>query len=133
MSACVIWPGYRRRDGYGILHVKGCKILAHRAMFEAFTGKRLRDVDVLLHSCDNPSCVNPDHLRAGTQADNVADCKEKGRQSRGEKRWSAKITEAVAAMVRLEKSELTQREIGVKYGLSQSQIHRILTNKNWKV
>lgn len=55
---------------------------AHQISAYIFLGADLNGDHVVLHSCDNPSCFNPDHLKVGTQADNMADCADKGRHPR---------------------------------------------------
>jgi hypothetical protein len=75
---CWLWTGTRHRQGYGLLTVGGRPLKAHRASFMLANGHMLTDMRVL-HTCDNPPCVNPAHLRLGTQADNVADMVAKGR------------------------------------------------------
>lgn len=73
-GGCLEWAGYRDRGGYGRLNGK----LAHRLAFiEAFGGSI--DGLVVMHLCDNPPCCNPEHLRLGTMAENMADAQRKGR------------------------------------------------------
>lgn len=75
---CWEWQGYRIDKGYGRLRHEGGKKLAHRVSYEAFVGA-IPDGMCVLHKCDNPPCVNPDHLFLGTNLDNVKDCINKGR------------------------------------------------------
>lgn len=81
-DACWNWTGETQNKGYGVFRTyangRAKKHLAHRWALRA-SGVDLRDDQVVLHSCDNPPCVNPAHLRAGTQRDNVLDAKAKGR------------------------------------------------------
>jgi hypothetical protein len=79
-SDCIEYQGCRDSDGYGDRTVDGKGWAAHRyAWFERFgpipTGMHV------LHRCDNPPCINPDHLFLGTNADNIKDRDRKGRQS----------------------------------------------------
>lgn len=89
-SGCMVWHGYRNPDGYGFIRVPGDKkAFVHRIMFERVFGSVPTGM-VLRHSCDRRDCVNPAHLRIGTQADNVADMVSKGRQRSGH--WGKEVT-----------------------------------------
>ena len=80
-SGCWIWMGYLNKWGYGRLRRNGNKILAHRAAYEEY--KQLIPNGLLAcHTCDTPSCVNPDHIFIGTHADNMRDAANKGRKRR---------------------------------------------------
>lgn len=85
MSACVEYRGARNADGYGVLPVPvdGSR-LAHRAALAEKLGRPVQGV--ARHSCDNPPCINQDHLLEGTQADNIADAVARGRNHGG--RWN---------------------------------------------
>ena len=86
-TGCWIWTGKRRANQsgywYGRVTVRdGARVmslLAHRVALETFTGVKLRKGEVVLHACDNPLCVNPEHLSAGTQQQNVRDAVKKKR------------------------------------------------------
>lgn len=79
---CWVWTGEVNNHGYGRFALwhdgKRSRIFAHRLSL-ALHGASLRKGDVVMHHCDNPPCVNPDHLAIGTQRDNIHDCMAKGR------------------------------------------------------
>lgn len=129
-KGCVLWLGMLDKHGrarYG--HDNDC---ASRVMWRLLNGIIPEGLHVL-HTCDNPRCVNPDHLFLGTQKDNMVDCKSKGRNSRGVKVWTCKLTEAqvieIRSAVASGKSRISQ---AWKYGVSYNQICVIVNRKQWK-
>ena len=77
-SGCWIWIGTVHNNGYGRFSETNGKILAHRKSYELFVGT-IPDGMQINHKCHMPLCVNPNHLYAGTQKDNVLDCIKAGR------------------------------------------------------
>lgn len=77
-SSCHPWLGSGDKSGYGRGHYGGKKMLSHRAVWIIFNGPIPNGLKVC-HTCDNPPCGNISHLFLGTQADNMRDCRDKGR------------------------------------------------------
>lgn len=132
-NGCIEWTAYRRADGYGVLGVAGKKTaLAHRFAWElkngpmpiASPGMTTHGVCVL-HRCDNPPCVNPDHLFLGTQADNIHDMVAKSRH--GTIRLSDKQVAAIRGLRGIVSGVAIAREYGITPGYVssiQSGAHR---------
>lgn len=83
-SGCMVWSGLLDRNGYGTLRFRGRNWFAHRLSWTYANGD-IPDGMLVLHRCDNPPCIRPDHLFIGTQADNIADAQAKGRLATGER------------------------------------------------
>lgn len=104
-DGCWIWRAHRNVQGYGRIVWYGKRVLAHRVSFELANGPIPVGMFVL-HHCDNPPCVNPTHLYAGTKADNARDAIARGRwphrpSLRGAESPSAKLTAEQADAIRL--------------------------------
>lgn len=135
---CWTWEGARSSKGYGVIKAFGRQELAHRVAYVLEFG-RIPDGLVVCHHCDNRSCVRPDHLFLGTIADNNRDMWAKGRgvhwvAPRGAQHPTAKLTEQETAQLRQEYAtgRYTQRELGKKYGISQSQVGAIVRHECWR-
>jgi hypothetical protein len=131
-TGCWIWQRARSVHGYGAVGV-GLKVWrAHRVAYEAWVGPIPQGMAVL-HACDNPPCINPDHLVVGTKAQNSADMVRKGRSASGERHSQATLTTAQVHEIRRlwGQGRLSQVEIGRRFGVRGSTISRILSGKRW--
>jgi hypothetical protein len=124
---CWLWTASTDKHGYGRFSAK----LAHRVSYELEHGVEPGDLCVC-HSCDNPSCVNPDHLWLGTHAENMADCHSKGRVQRGERHAFAKLTAEDAELIRGCEGLLPQRELAQVFGVHQTNIGRAMRAESWR-
>lgn len=134
-GACWPWQGCVNRWGYGDCQLDGVRMNASRAAWIETHGQPAPG-RVVCHRCDNPICCNPRHLFLGTQADNLADCRQKGRSrcrsGASHHRATAKITEAEVSTIRaLVASGLSQSEVGRRVGIHSSTICRIVNRKSW--
>lgn len=125
------WPVNKNigKDGYGILRVNGRKERAHRLMFALYFPNV--EAPVVRHTCNNPACINPAHLRAGTPLDNAMDrvFSSRGGDLKGEKNGRAKLTQEQVLEIR--SSDLSGAELGRKYGISKAMACRIKRGNAW--
>lgn len=134
---CWEWGATKTRLGYGQLQIDGRSTSAHRVSWELAYGP-IPDGLCVCHHCDNPGCVNPTHLFLGTELDNARDRDCKGRQRSprlvGERNGQAKLTRKQVLEIRrrYKKGVMCQRELGVRYGVTQSMISMIVLGKSWK-
>ncbi len=93
---CWEWVGHRNLQGYGVTSLWAVSYRAHRISYTLAYGK-IPSGGVICHSCDNPCCVNPDHLRSGTVSENNRDTRERGRFNCGP---DVKLTESDVVRIR---------------------------------
>jgi HNH endonuclease len=137
-AGCWEWTASRTPLGYGQVYFRGRRRLAHRASWVVHRGEIPIDSTKygtanVLHRCDNPCCINPDHLFLGNQADNANDAISKGRWGKrgckGEKHGRARLTEGDVMLIRA--SEKSTRELAVEFAVSQSTIAHIVKGRTW--
>ena len=135
MGVCVAWGGsYDSSTGYGERIVAGEKWRAHRYAYLCAYGQD-PGAAVVMHTCDNRACINPDHLRLGTIADNLADMRAKGRGKRGTMDPRAKLTDRKVAQMRFlyyVVGGYSQSELAVAYGVSQTVAGDAINGTTWK-
>lgn len=136
-DGCWIWNGHKNEHGYGLITIgRGKQVRAHRFVYEKYKGLIPFNMKVL-HSCDNPACVNPEHLSIGTQKDNVEDMMKKGRGGYkkfcGEYHPNRKLDmEKVSQMRNMwESGDYSQYEIAKKFEISQQVVSKVVNYKAW--
>jgi len=126
---CWIFLGYLNADGYGQVGKTLPSRLAHRLSYETFKGEIPAGLGVL-HSCDTPSCINPDHLSVGDLGDNMRDMVARGRQCKGTKNAQAKLTEAEVLAIRA--SPINGKALARTMGISTMLVSLIRRRKIWR-
>ncbi len=125
--------GYGQFESGGISMpaLKSKKRGAHQVSYEAYHGAIPKGL-VVRHTCDNPLCINPDHLILGTQADNVSDREARGRRKdiNGEQIGTAKLTSDDILKIRSSSEPLSV--LAERYGVHKSNISLIRSGKSWK-
>ena len=140
-SGCFEWAGACNEHGYGVLG-RGRRgqlnIKAHRLSYEIFNDTKLDSSVCVCHRCDNPRCVNPQHLYLGTQQENLADMFRKKRNSpppllAGTKNPKAKLdAEKVQRAFSLRRQGLTTYQIADELGVCRTAICSVLNRKTWR-
>lgn len=134
---CWEWNGERDKDGYGKINLMSFQTrVAHRLSWILTFGE-IPEGMLVCHRCDNPSCVNPNHLFLGTQSDNINDMYKKGRGifHKGEHCCRAKLTNAQANKIRelYSSGRHTQATLSKEFEISQAQISAIVNNKAYAI
>lgn len=131
-KGCWLWTGARTEDGYGYLRKEGKIVRAHRVSWWFHNKKEVGEFKIC-HSCDNPPCVNWDHLFRGTNMDNSRDMWKKGRGAFGVRSGVTKLTDAqVIEIHRLLRCGIRVTDVSRHYKLHYSTIDKIAKGKQWK-
>ncbi|MDE2098681.1 MAG: HNH endonuclease [Patescibacteria group bacterium] len=133
LGPCWEWTGGTLGHGYGNLSVKNRNKAAHRLSWEIHFGE-IEPGKIILHKCDNPACVNPCHLEAGTSKQNTQDILAKRRFNpiKGEQHWNAKLNPKKVLEIREACARgAAQTEVALKFGISQQTVSKIAGRKRW--
>lgn len=140
-SECLIWTGPVINSGRGSIARNRRKYLVYRFAYMLICGP-IPDGLQVLHSCDNPLCVNPKHLFSGTQADNMQDMVRKGRASwqtrpetraRGIRHGMAKLNETQVREIRslAAAARMSRYEIAAQFHVSYPTVTKIINREIW--
>lgn len=127
---CWEWTRCKHKRGYGRFQVNRKAILAHRLACEYEWGSPEVEGLYVLHSCDNPKCCNPSHLRWGTQKENMEDALKRNRIHSGENNHHHKLMRDQVESIKADPRIL--KEIAKEYGVCQKTISYIKNGKTWK-
>lgn len=131
-SGCLIWTGATSK-GYGWFNFNGKMVSAHRAALQIKLGRQIKEGLVCAHLCNNPSCVNPNHLEEQTADENQAYKVASGNSLKGEKSKTAKLTEEKVLLIRtLLEAEAPNRWIARQFGVREAAIRDIRNSKTWR-
>lgn len=131
---CWVWTGNKPDGRYGHFSIDAKIVKAHRWIYEFFHGSIPGGL-MIRHKCDNPQCVNPGHLEAGTGRQNTADMYERGRNPdrRGIKHPLARLTESdVVEIRRLYECGVSQPRLAERFNVGRSQVGKIVNRQNWR-
>jgi hypothetical protein len=134
-TECWEWQVSTTHDGYGLFWFNGKYVLAHRFAWILAKGAIPKNLCVL-HSCDNPKCVNQNHLFLGTVRDNNLDKTAKGRaycgDHKGEKSSTAKLTTSDVLKIRaMSAQRIHPKDIARQFGVERSTIYHIIARRSW--
>lgn len=130
-SGCWEWKGGKNSRGYGMINA-GRRVTGARPLVASRVAWTLAHGDpgdlVVCHLCDNPPCVNPDHLFLGTRGDNNADMAAKRRAANGERSPQSRLSDHEVNEIRARYATggVSQRALGADYGVDQSAISLIV-------
>lgn len=122
--SCWIWRGARDRRGYGTFHHRDNTYKAHRVVYTLLVGE-IPPGKLLLHSCDNPACVNPEHLTPGTHQDNINDMMKKGRHRKPQEKRPIKKLSLEEKQAIVLNGDRSNRSLAKEFGVSLLTIRRV--------
>jgi hypothetical protein len=127
---CWLWLGSKINGRYGKFSVRRREFTAHRVSYRLANGS-IPDGMHILHRCDNPACVNPSHLFAGTNQDNIADRVAKGRSNRQPKKVYTTIEQVKEIRTRHASGEKSG-QIAKSMSIPPNRVYSIVSRRVWK-
>ena len=125
-DGCWLWIACKSYS-YGKINIDGKRVLAHRVSWELANG-HIPEGMLVLHHCDVPACVRPDHLYLGSKSDNMNDAYRRGQAIP----FKLKLTEKQVSEIRAIGRSESQHQIASDYSISQPMVSRILSGESWR-
>jgi hypothetical protein len=132
-DGCWYWTGHINENRRAKIGIAGVSKYVSRVIYELVKGP-IPDKLLVCHTCDNPVCINPDHLFLGTHSDNSIDMVKKGRcrAAFGTKSGKSKLTDIQVLEMRSLKGKMTLEELGERFGVTGENVWSILRGDTWK-
>lgn len=129
---CWVWMLSARKSGHATMRVNGHTVSAYRIAYQVGVGP-IPPGAMVLHRCDNPRCIRPDHLELGGQAKNMADCSARRRTARGAHNGQARLSATAVGEIRgLRSSGTSQSAVAARFGVTGSTVGRIWRGESWE-
>jgi len=133
-TGCWEWQNARDKDGYGVYSEHNEKVIAHRFAYKKFVGE-IPDGAFVLHNCDNPPCVNPEHLRVGTHEDNMQDAKERtdtfSTEKQREKKRKLSKEQVLEIRDKYRGGDVSMIDLAEEYDVDDVTIYELIRGETW--
>jgi len=134
-GGCWLWIGSVDKNGYGLFRLQGKTVRVARSIYKLVNAINLSGDQHVLHSCDNPACVNPAHLFLGTHAQNMADmaAKKRSHKPTGGLNGRAVLTAELASKIREQAAAgVGEGTLSTLYGVSRGAIYHVVRRSSWQ-
>jgi len=129
-TGCWLWQRATNK-GYGLIRVDGVMQRVHRVSFALYC-RSISPDEVVRHTCDNPTCMNPTHLIGGTQTQNIADRDQRKRQARGSRHGQSKLkSQEVVAIIAAHAEGESYSALGRRYSVHHTVIRDVVLGNSW--
>lgn len=129
-TPCWVWSPGKNQDGYGLFYANGITLRAHRYAYILKNGS-IPEGMLACHKCDNPPCVNPDHLFLGTEKDNAIDAVKKGRMKPSNYNIASSKLPPIEDLLKLKQSGLSFRQIAKRYNVDRETVSAFFTKAGY--